>query len=1353
MTLSKQITHRPADAGTVNVTTRQPNTDDPQIESSRDGSRRKNTTDLDTQHRPTPHGPQRMRPRAQHTALQRTDATPSGADSQAVVLRPPREMAMLSQRTRMAYQTLSQLSQNLVRDGIDPYADGAPADRADPYFAALQNYVTEASGEIRALTTKPQSLEDPTVQRYFANVLGQFAGNTATFTIPTVVAAALEHVLGDKAAMAVYAGSIGLMAGVGGDLQPAVTRLAGGVAANLFASTGNHGLTGLYKAIAGQLGITLGSVMIHGLTHMSLTAMSPEFFGGTVAGRGVRAGIAGGVMSIGTQAALMGAAHLTLRRNGVNRAQELPEMDHTRSAKGGVFLNGLSAVSERTTATHKMKEVAARTVSALVGAVALYGLTLAASDAAKNGHISRVGQSAASILGAYTVFFGILSAIQALGTLMMFDPKRHIARFGKMGGEHLGQQLADCAMTNTQRLLDRGAVAMSKGAMGEDLQRFVNGAASVLNGEAFRTGRLEDATELAMHIHGLAAAVREDAQSLANHDLTDTTLHALADKLHVSATSIEIAVQNHDPAKGGVLYPELSDALNRLRQDKALLLKGMCQLGGHDQLGTDTRFMQQAERLVTLFNAVSLVEQQAKASDVVSRFMKFTQNSADAAATAKAVGVLSRPGMVDQVLQHVQRSGQDAVVLRNAVQRLSQAQFGDAATAPQKGGLAAKLALLENGLNRQINDGHRTRDVENQQLDQLVLDFASGDTATRDRAWGRFALAFRNGDFAASQLYRRVLRHLDDPSLDLPHTPESGRLLPWHDALKAFRDKLDAPLLQSMRDEIEPPSDDVHGLAESMMQGLWDDLQKMPEAQRNMIGGMLSLPSERPVPGVPVHAQKDIHAHLTNYNGIVTDIARQVLFNHANRVEEMTNAAIPHQIPNSTAEKKYYTTVERLMDYMNRDYMLGMQWLKMNTQQQHRVLQLFADAREDEGFTARIDVSSTGVDPTDKNSAKRELALLERAFQDTGLEFKVMGETTLRKEQVRKLTPREIKVDGEASEETLREAMIAGKAILLHADNGDSHLSKRGNSQRLDVVFQKMADFVTNWPGADPIRGKAGNEAAAAARMLLCYAHAAGLARFMSDKPDHVRLIDRMLRDPRMNNDQALIVLDVAWDFVSHFALQNVYDNLKKANLAPAISQALQNILKSYRAFEVIGGTADKADDLGDLDQAQLRATAGNDVTDLHMQTLASFRHTVKRSFETPAVRTAFANMARHMGAEGNNWLYLFAQHPGRLAYGSDTLAPGIKAHGADAFALNSRNYEFVYVIFDELAKHWPDEFGDITQQLSRGTYDRITNDAGLEARRQAYERDVREGGGQWGSTPARPERMFAEGLLDRERT
>ena len=59
-----------------------------------------------------------------------------------------------------------------------------------------------------------------------------------------------------------------------------------------------------------------------------------------------------------------------------------------------------------------------------------------------------------------------------------------------------------------------------------------------------------------------------------------------------------------------------------------------------------------------------------------------------------------------------------------------------------------------------------------------------------------------------------------------------------------------------------------------------------------------------------------------------------------------------------------------------------------------------------------------------------------------------------------------------------------------------------------------------------------------------------------------------------------ILYLDLSWDFVTNDILDNLHDQLTRHNVAPDLRQGLQNVLKTYKSFSVLGGLADKADDL-----------------------------------------------------------------------------------------------------------------------------------------------------------------------------
>ena len=1383
--------------------------------------------------------------------------------------RVPAEVRELMQPVHSAWSELNDIRLQAMEKGIDPYLPPGATPHADDatvrdqFWQAQDKYLTAGNQAMWQVTKLPAKDVDPSLRRFGVNAAAQFAVNLSTFTAPTVIAAALDQKagLGPLASAGVYAGAIGLMSVAGPELQSVISRKLGGADYTVKFSLGNHGMSGLYKEMMGALGLTLTGVMLHGLTHLTITSQR-EGWADSIQGQGGRAALSGAAMSLGVQALVMGGAAITKWRNGVKRASEYPAMDHTRSLKGGIFLSQTPKYTDRTTPAHKRLELAFRAVAATVAAAgALFPVTWAIAVAGQQGKLSAKEQSAATVLGGYTAFFTLMTAMNLLIARLAMDPKLHIGRFGKAERANQLDQLRAGTFAATEKAIDRLSVSMEKGAFGEGSQEMFNAMTSVLNGQSFRNMLPRTAGEPPAAHQARVSELGERVDALTNMlqqcstdfdayaaerrtELVGTTMKQMAEKLRAVEKSIRSAQDGYDPHTGGQLFPELSDAGHRVSDATTMLLQAMVQLGGRPDLAETPELEQAGAALAVLSAVVAKVEKQEKAGEFVRGMMHFADHQAtrtrqqaggewldehllgkphprSAAGTIRSLsGMARRPGMVDEIMDNVQRTGQDPQVLLDAV-RLLLRQAMPSTAALKQNEAAVKLVMLENRLAVHVAQAPGAAQpapsaaAQEQRCRDVVDAFVTRKPADAAK---RFLTAFRHGEFTAEQLNRQVLQHLDPETHQVPVSsaaPPAGRLSDA--ALNAFSDAVGPTVIQALRDELQPLHHVPDGgdardrlVADQLLGNLWNDAMRMPNVNRTKLMASMSLPTERPVPGVPVTVQKDIHAHpLDNYNGVLVNMFQQILHNWRHGVVEMTAASIPHQIVNSTGERKYYTAfMNRVMDYVNRDPSAIMQrfrlqfakaWIDMGHANQVKALQRFCDVNaKDPNALTSIHVSTTGVDPTDRNAAKRDLRRLVNMMNDlgaaikeadipdgtvpdignTGTEVKTMGELTLRKEQVGRLTPREIKISGESSENTLMESFIAGLATILHADNGDSHLDKRGNSQQLEAVLDRLASFVNRWLGADPLRNTPGFEQAAPVRMNLVYAHLGGLAKTISDKPDALHYLHDLLTRPVLKTPNVNFVLDVSWNFMAHMVQQNTYDMLKRrervlphgstaANNLHDIARYVQHILSSDRSAEDKGVKGDAFDDMGNrLGTAAFR-TAMAPVTDLHMGTLAyTSNRLLSEAFKDQATREMFRDFARYengvappadgaprparaMEVRGNNPIWFFNEHQDDLAFGSDHLAVGIKGHGADSFAINQRMYEFMYAVYNELAKYYP-EFKDVSAKIARGNYDKVVYDPHNARRREDFARYTAEHRGQWGSSPAFPENYFQRGLLDK---
>lgn len=1268
-----------------------------------------------------------------------------------------------------------------------------PGDRAveDHLANSLANWLHEASVDIR-MKCAPGGAHavDPSLRIFGANAAAQFIGSIANFTLPAVVALLAGKVGASSLTQTLITvgGTVASKTGLN-DVQPWMSRQLGGADISL-----RLGKDGPYHRIANQLAMTVLGIAFYSAGGLAVAARNPELVNSAL-GRLARGAVGAGTMAIGTQATAVIGAHVTQKLNNMS-ARDLPETEHTRTLGNGLYAKKHIALRDRTTLPMKLLENVPSLIGAIIGALPLFFAVQSATENPAHNANDALGNTAKQILGGYGALLTMIAVAQAVAVRLAFDPARHMPNFKIPENNVLINTIRETSKSNVRMLLDQANVDLENAPANDPERQRHEAYVRVLTGESFRQGDIDDVARLKDHLYKLGEEIEQLSHPRQNrgNPIASAAIRDISRSLTNAADSATIAQTNYLEKGNGALYPEVSSIAEYLRATQSKLRQALIQLNqtqsNTEELSDfpDHRIPDIIAKVFPLLAAVrktDRIEIADRAADILVSFNK-ASGGAPNGAYAKLEKILGVTGIHQEVLNTARRldalsrshPGQTSTItsISDAISELLAKKFKGDLEKTARAPTAVKLMLLQAALNQAHPDGppisgntdsHDASLLQARPLDdhlECIVKAQDNKTALRD-ARSNFLNNLRNGQIPLDTLRDEVLQRIADK--DFQSADEENTRLADANQLQSFQKLLSNEFVETALGHLNAAKDgNISDVASDLIHNLQKDLEEHKKANLADYEARMTASSivvELPIRGVPLHEQKDVHAHLTNYNGVITSMARQHLFNLANGVTEQLNAAIPHQLPNSSSEKKYYSVVRRLMDYMNRDYSLAQQWLQLDHETRTRVLTLAVEENavlrhlaENPGGSIRP--TTTGPDPTDANSAKREIRHLTKAFANAGVPISVMGETTLYKEGVGKLTPRLLGQIPRATDlKTLTAAMNAGLAFLLHMDLGETRRDKWSNYSRVTDAVNDLVKM-TQENVSDPLLLKRGNDNVPPRKMSLIYAHALGQSVTKKEPAGVAKEIDTLLdrRDLAgdLRNEKKLFELniDLSWDYVAHHMYENTYDLINHRGLdksAPGITQGLQDLLKTYRSFAKLGGASDKTDDisrddltLGLRQDISDRREEANNVARLHLEVLAQFQKTVEREFAIPQAREAFMEMASSLGNESdkhNNWLFLLQKHRDRFLYGSDTLAPGIKAHGEMAYVINTKILSPFYVIFDELAKYDADKFAGISDAISHGNFDRIQNDPMLRDRREAYQRDVGEGEGDWGSGPPRP--------------
>ena len=1170
-------------------------------------------------------------------------------------------------------------------------------------------FLDVAAAHLRHMSAVPRELRTPSWRQLYVDMLAAFVANVVGFAVPT----ALGQLGRSRQAQTwIYSGAVAALGVVGPQVSSLVKRWGGGANARWRLSLGNSANVGPYKEIVGELGLALGNLALYAATHAGVSATGGVW--STPGGQIGRALLSGAVMSVAGQGITNAAAGWTLSRSGVVRADRLAETARNRTIPDGVYMVGVTAWHERTTAVNKALELAAQTVGMVIGAVVM-DVVMEHGDEAMH----PAARSAWNFLLGVSALLVISALVRALYTFVGNDPARHANKFGIAASDVMTATIEASAMHRFEEVLDKVGVDIVSGhwgPQGAGVAGTFGGDVDVFSGAVFRQRPLRlDATldPLVGRLGELAGRLRSERDEALLLPV-EGTLVKMADTLQAAVVSLQAA--GRAAGAGEDFSPELKDARLRIRDLQALLVQHMFQLGGVGPARGYRRVTQMAAQLLALFAALRQADRMELADAFITGVVEYASGRRTAKAALAGLGPDAhnrvKAGDVAAKLKSIGRAGPDPGVFLGAAADL----FGDLFAGKVPGYAASKLLMLANLVNKPDTapapdaSGHAAAGDVAAAVAALTP-FEVLPTAGADRVRQTFITGLRNHTFSLLAL-RDAIDELRDAAnsghggddIELGHLIGAGRA---GRILNNFDKMLGASFVAALA--AETPSrltdaDTIQGTVDTsvgdLLQSLWDDTANIPRSHGMLARSALSLPLPPTPVDLPTRRLADAHFHPTNYAGKINSLVRLIGYMDAAGIQRSNLAGIPSQVWRHTNERKYYANSTNNIAYRDHDFALAAQYVKLTPEQRQRV-----------------DLTITGIDVTNGPAIGQELDIRLRAHPRV---FVGVGEVTLIKEIVSDKNPHRPDIGGVDTQTLLIEATKRGLPVILHNDRGVPG-GKNKHAGQMVAAIREWAERMTRFgneqdplmrPGVDPATVPAMNP-------RLIWAHAAGMSRFTGESNHHTRDLDELLSDPTLAD---IVHLDLSWDFVVNDIMQNLYDQLTRHNVAPGLRQGLQNVLKFYKSFTVLGGLADKADDLGDVNLASLYRVGAETITKQYVAALADFQRRVRQAFNDPATRAVFTDLLAEHGQRGNNWLYIMRKHSDRLMFGTDALAVGIKAHGEAAYAMNARIMYPLFDILDQAAAHHLPDTAGVTDKISRTNYEKIFHDPQITARRHAWE-------------------------------
>lgn len=1194
------------------------------------------------------------------------------------------------------------------------------ADNSKPEDAIaeqLSRYLDEAAPHLRNLSQRPQAPMTPHQKQLLANLAAAVFGNIFGFGIPTIVSSAVPK---DWQGLA-YGATLAATAVPSAELSSAITRKLGGANASLLIGGRDSAISGPYRKIGGDSLMLAGNLLAYG-TINTLESLQLKSAWDAV----LKSVTAGAAMAVVVQGLLYYFAHQTLARQGVTDAAKLPEIDHNRTLKSGVYLREVPKWSDRTNAALKQQDLIAGVLGALVGAAALGGVRYGARD------LPDPLRTFVTIFAGIGAYFGAAQLGRAAYTRFVDHPGTFANRHAIAASDVAVQHIEKSAMNEFESLLDSLGEEIASGRCGEESRRTYDNAFATFLGHAFRPAA--DGTQPAItRARELASQLDQVARDLGVDDDSPVP-RGTVEKMHrmIKAASQSVQVAADAPASDQPFYFAMQDVRNRLRDVQALILQAQYQLGGPDGVLTDERVMRAATQLAPAFAALRQFDRMSAANGFVDKLIDYGVGKAKAQDVGAAFDPTGRRNLlVKDVMYRLtgrmrNTAGDDetpdANLLRDDLDRVINASLKPGAPLARSD---AKLLILANLLSGQGRPGEEPGADELQAARELLIGFANAtDPDARKQRLSEFITAFRGGQVSANALHKQLElagEIEDDPVQTMPGALplrtlgpdgddlEAGRSTrAYRDGVAAFRNAVGPAFVAALAEENTLPTPAGAAIdgaqrgkqhVTDMVKAMWRDAENMPAVHRDLMAGAMSLKIR--TPKLPLYLTHDAHFHPTSYSGRVNSLSHLIEFMNASGVQRTNLAGIPSQQRNPRPDRKYYANSEEGIYYRDHDAPLVDQYRKLTPEQKKR-----------------FDLSMTGFDVTDGNTIGDEM---DRRMRDAPNAYKAVGEVTWKKEIVSAKNPHEPDLDSPATAQLLEGAAQRGLPVILHCDRGTPEDKNRYAQQ----VMKNIRDAVKklSYRQSDILRQK-GIFDAPKVKPRFIWAHGAGISRFTAESTDHTQNLDKLLSEEDLKD---VLSLDLSWDFIGHDIIENVYDSLKRRNLAPELCDGLQNLLRTYKAFAEEGGRADKCDDMGDMNLASVHRVAAENIRQTYLLALQDFEHRLGKALDDKPTRDAFYDLMDNHGSNGNNWLYLFNKHQDRLLFGTDALAVGTKAHGDAAYAMNVRVLNPLYMLCDELGKRaqadgHPDTYSAISEKITLRNYESVFDDPQVLARRERYE-------------------------------
>ena len=1183
------------------------------------------------------------------------------------------------------------------------------AELSDAEVSAL---LDEVAPLLRNLSQNPQAPMTPSAQQALANVAAAIFSNMVGFGIPTLVSAGVPKEWQGLA----YGATLAATSLVTPDATSAITRKLGGANASLLVGGDKSAISGPYKKIGGDTLSLAANLAVYGGMNIGESAKLHTSWD-TVA----KSASSGVGMAVLMQGLLYLGAKLTLSRQGVDDAKKLPELDHNRTLKSGVYLRQVPQWSDRTNLSVKTQELLASAIATTLGSAAAG--TIKHFAPTESGPL----QSFVTIVGGIGAYFAAAAVGRLVNTKFIDHPGKFANRAAIAASDVAVQHIAKSAMNEFESTLDNLGDEIQKGKWGADNKTHYDNAFDTFLGKAFRTPEgeaapakadLDKARAFSNQLDGIIRGLDHTDSTPAN-TVPDATVARMKTMIGAASESIKVATRSAE--EGGPINFAMQDVRSRLRDVQSLLLQSQYQAGGPLGMQTDTRVMGVALELAPAFAALRQFDRMSGANKFVDQIIQHSNGKATAAdVTASFDGTGRRHLLVMDVMLRL--SGRmdavpkDAPLLRAGVNTVvNETVIG---TQPSRGG--AKMLILSNMLSDTGRAGQPPNDADQAAARAFfrTLETRAG-VITPQISRDAFMNQFKTGTPTAAALQQELRRVADlAPAAEMPGAfpgggheldhLEAGRPSPaYQQAVAQFREEIGADFVNALAEEpsLLPANasemrnaDSTKEPVKDMITAMWRDAESMPKVHHDLMAAAMSINIR--TPALPAYLTHDAHFHPTSYSGRVNSLAHLIDYMDAAGTERTNLAGIPSQQRNPRPDRKYYANSEEDIYYRDHDKPLMDQYRELTDEQKKR-----------------FDLSMTGFDVTDGKTIGDEMDSRLRTAPGA---YAAVGEVTWKKEIVSGKNPREPNLESVDTLQLLEGAAQRGLPVILHCDRGTPE-DKNVYAQQV-IKNIRSAVSTLRWEQNDILAQK-GIQDAPKVTPKFVWAHGAGISRFTAESVDHTRNLDALLSEADLKD---VLSLDLSWDFIGHDIMENLHDSLTRRGIAPELCNGLQNLLRTYKAFTEEGGRADKCDDMGDLNLASVHRVAAENIRQSYLLALQDFKVRVNTALDDAPTRQALFEMANNHGDQGNNWLHVFHKHQDRLLFGTDALAPGIKAHGDAAYAMNVRVLNPLYMLFDGLGARVPagteDTYSTITNKVTRENYEGVFANPEVEARRASYE-------------------------------